>query len=91
MRSRTATYIVASGQHLFIHQPVIQFKLKPHRARARAGRIALPRFVIGASDAADIRLADPTVSALHCEILCDAQGLRVRDLDSKNGTWLARH
>ena len=42
---------------------------------------------IGARPIADLVLADAKVSSLHCEI--DAtRGLRVRDLGSKNGTWV---
>jgi DNA-binding NtrC family response regulator len=42
---------------------------------------------IGAKPIADLVLGDPKVSSLHCEV--DAtRGLRVRDLGSKNGTWV---
>jgi two-component system response regulator GlrR len=33
-------------------------------------------------------LADPSVSRFHCELVADGAGLRVRDLDSRNGTLL---
>ncbi len=58
----------------------------PDKRRQLGG--AGPRRVIGTSESADFRLTDPTVSALHCEVLADASGLRVRDLDSKNGVRL---
>jgi len=41
---------------------------------------------IGAGPA-DLRLADPKVSGLHCEVLLGAD-IRVRDLGSKNGTFV---
>jgi DNA-binding NtrC family response regulator len=42
---------------------------------------------IGARPIADLVLGDPKVSSLHCEV--DARdGLRVRDLGSKNGTFV---
>ena len=31
---------------------------------------------------------DPTVSRVHCKIEADRQGHRIRDLDSKNGTYI---
>jgi two-component system response regulator GlrR len=33
-------------------------------------------------------LADPSVSRFHCELVAESAGLKVRDLDSKNGTVL---
>jgi two-component system response regulator GlrR len=33
-------------------------------------------------------LAEPSVSRFHCELITDGAGLRVRDLDSRNGTLL---
>jgi len=46
-----------------------------------------PRLV-GTSDASDLKLADPTVSRRHLTVSPDEVGLRVRDEDSRNGTWL---
>jgi DNA-binding NtrC family response regulator len=45
------------------------------------------RFTIGAVGT-DLVLADPTVSAVHCELSWEERGLRVRDLGSKNGVVL---
>ncbi|HZS39829.1 MAG TPA: sigma 54-interacting transcriptional regulator [Polyangia bacterium] len=42
---------------------------------------------VGARELADLVLRDAKVSGLHCEITV-ADGLRVRDLDSKNGTFV---
>jgi transcriptional regulator with GAF, ATPase, and Fis domain len=42
---------------------------------------------IGARELAELVLTDPKVSGLHCEIVCGDE-LRVRDLASKNGTFL---
>ena len=40
--------------------------------------------------AADTTLAvvDPSVSRLHCELSQTEQGVRIKDLGSKNGTYL---
>jgi len=43
---------------------------------------------IGRSSVADIMIADPSVSRLHCEIEVKEDGIYVRDLDSSNGTFL---
>ena len=45
--------------------------------------------VIGSGPTADVRLSDPTVSRLHCELVCEGGSVRLRDLGSKNGCWLA--
>src|SRR5215471_17106025 len=46
-----------------------------------------PSARIGARPLADIVLADAKVSGLHCEISV-GEALRVRDLGSKNGTFV---
>jgi transcriptional regulator with PAS, ATPase and Fis domain len=43
---------------------------------------------IGTAPSCGVRLADPTVSRLHCELEIHGQGVRVTDLDSTNGTFL---
>ena len=44
---------------------------------------------IGTEPGNTLQLADETVSRFHVEITGTRQGIRVRDLDSTNGTWLA--
>ncbi len=44
--------------------------------------------VAGASDAATIVIEDPLVSRVHLELEPRADGLWVRDLGSRNGTWV---
>jgi len=46
------------------------------------------RVVIGTHEACDLVLTDPTVSRHHVEIVLVAQGYRIRDLDSSNGTLM---
>lgn len=55
-------------------------------------RLAVPwaRTVVGRRDA-DVRLADATVSARHFEIESIGGEFFVRDLGSRNGTWLNGH
>jgi len=47
----------------------------------------LPK-TFGSSRKADVRLADPAVSGLHCELLVVGDQLRIRDLGSRNGTYV---
>ncbi len=44
--------------------------------------------VVGRDPGAAIVLADPEVSALHCELRAVSEGILVRDLGSTNGTFL---
>lgn len=46
------------------------------------------RSIVGSSDHVDVRVEDDTVSRLHVELSPDIGGFWVRDLESKNGTWL---
>jgi DNA-binding NtrC family response regulator len=43
---------------------------------------------VGTHDSCDLRLSDSTVSRFHCEVSVGAGGVRVRDLESSNGTLL---
>ena len=42
--------------------------------------------IIGRSATAGVRLADPTASAMHVELSAEGDGIRIRDLESSNGT-----
>ena len=46
--------------------------------------------IVGSSCAADIVIRDPTVSARHCEIVATDGGVMVKDLGSRNGTFVGR-
>jgi len=44
--------------------------------------------LIGSSSDCDIVVTDGGVSRQHCEIRIDGRGIAIRDLDSKNGTYI---
>ena len=52
------------------------------------GDFAGDRVVVGTHESCDLVLTDPTVSRQHIEIALVPDGYRIRDLDSKNGTFL---
>jgi transcriptional regulator with PAS, ATPase and Fis domain len=54
----------------------------------RSARIDQPTFVVGGGDSADFRLTDSAISREHVRFLLTSNGVRVRDEDSKNGTFL---
>lgn len=43
---------------------------------------------LGSSRAADVRLLDPTVSAVHCRVQASERGVEVMDLGSTNGVFV---
>jgi DNA-binding NtrC family response regulator len=47
-----------------------------------------PRVTVGRSRAADLCVADPTISEFHLDAVAHAEGIELRDLDSWNGTYL---
>jgi DNA-binding NtrC family response regulator len=49
--------------------------------------VAAETIAIGSAEGNDLRLTDRTVSRYHAELATDLQGVRVRDLDSTNGTF----
>ncbi|MEO7109789.1 MAG: sigma 54-interacting transcriptional regulator [Polyangiaceae bacterium] len=50
--------------------------------------IANRAFLIGSAARADLEIADPTVSRLHAEMEPRHDGIWIRDLGSKNGTYV---
>ena len=50
--------------------------------------VPLAGIVLGASDGADVRIEDKTVSRRHASLSPAADGWVVADLGSRNGTWL---
>jgi hypothetical protein len=50
--------------------------------------LKLGRNLIGRSPINDIQVEHPTVSAQHCELILDGNGVAAHDCDSTNGTFL---
>ncbi len=46
------------------------------------------RMIVGTDPTADFRLADPTISRTHCELVVTDGRVLVRDLGSRNGTFV---
>ena len=44
------------------------------------------RAAVGTHERSDVRLTDDTVSRFHCELTVEERGVRIRDLESRNGT-----
>lgn len=58
-------------------KPVAEFRIEGSRP-----------FVMGRSSAAEVHVRDPKLSRQHCEIHATADGYFIRDLGSRNGTFV---
>lgn len=47
-----------------------------------------PRFLIGRAEECDLRLLNPLISRHHAEVLIQDDTVLIRDLGSRNGTFL---
>jgi transcriptional regulator with GAF, ATPase, and Fis domain len=57
-------------------------------SRGVAGRLTKGKARVGKAEGCELRLSDPTVSRMHCELVARPGALMIRDLDSKNGTFI---
>jgi DNA-binding NtrC family response regulator len=65
---------------------IIAFGTPAARRVPLAEALARGPVVIGSDPDADVPIEDPHVSARHCELCASAAGIRLTDLDSRNGT-----
>lgn len=73
-------------QKVQIHAWTVEVVAGPDKGRKVTTLEALIR--VGSDPASDLVLTDPTVSRSHAELERTARGLLVRDLGSRNGTWV---
>ena len=59
----------------------------PERGRSFSSA-ACERVTIGSHETCDLVIDDPTVSRFHCELVVDGGRVRVRDVGSRNGTFV---
>ncbi len=78
-------------------QPSLELKLSARRTRPLvewtdgAGSFSMElegRTLVGSSSGVAIRIADRAVSRVHAELEPRADGVWIRDLGSRNGTWI---
>jgi transcriptional regulator with GAF, ATPase, and Fis domain len=67
--------------------PALRATVSTPGARPVEAPLELAPLVIGTGADADLVVADAKVSRRHCELSVCEQGVRVRDLDSKNGVF----
>jgi two-component system, NtrC family, response regulator GlrR len=72
---------------LSVHRPTVLTVRRAALVIGKEKHVFDKRARVGAKPLADVVLKDPKVSGLHCEFTV-ADSLRVRDLGSKNGTFV---
>ena len=66
-----------------------RFYLATEGAERRTWELSSGSCSVGSDPSNDVVIDEPTVSRFHCElVVTDRVGPRVRDLGSKNGTWV---
>ena len=71
-----------------IELPSLEVGIVAPQGTEFSATLAFAPLVVGSSPECDIVLADSRVSRLHCEIRLTDRGVMVRDLGSKNGTFV---
>lgn len=88
-RNDTITIALDRQGHALARQvPVVVYRVSSGPDKKRELETTLERVLLGTAPGCHLQLTDGTVSAMHCELSFDPNGLRVRDLGSKNGTWV---
>ncbi len=82
----TATRAIPTSGLIRLRGAVLEVVAGPDRGFST--KMESPALTIGKGNDVDIRLTDPAISRRHLEVAATADGLLVRDLGSRNGTWL---
>jgi transcriptional regulator with PAS, ATPase and Fis domain len=75
-------------RHDLAELPQLTLRATTARRAPQTLTLGLQAVVVGSGDAADLALLDDHVSRCHCEVRLSPRGVLVRDLDSKNGTFV---
>ena len=76
------------GRPRALNLPTIRLTAVEGPQKRRSTSLQLGRAVIGSAKGSDFQLDDPTISSIHCEIKADDRGIRITDLESKNGIFI---
>jgi transcriptional regulator with GAF, ATPase, and Fis domain len=82
-----ATTRVAPGRRS-LRVPSVELLIVEGPGRGQRASLRAGAAKIGTAAGVDLRLADPTVSRLHCEVRVRGDAISLRDHGSTNGTWV---
>ena len=82
---------VAGRPRIEVHGGVLRVEGSGAEAGETALDVGPTARIIGRNEQCDLVLRDERVSAVHMEMVATSVGVRVRDLGSRNGTFLGAH
>jgi transcriptional regulator with PAS, ATPase and Fis domain len=71
-----------------IEVPNLELTVAPPEGPVITVKLEVAPLVLGSSAECDVALADPRVSRRHCRIALTERGVMIKDLGSKNGTFV---
>src|SRR5689334_5223819 len=71
-----------------VEVPSLVVVVSPPKGRDLEAPLAVAPLVLGSSPECDLVLVDPRVSRRHCEVVLTERGVLLRDLGSKNGSFI---
>ncbi|UQA63538.1 sigma 54-interacting transcriptional regulator [Polyangium aurulentum] len=71
-----------------VELPDLRVVVSPPSAPPVEATLGLRPLVFGSSPSCDVLVPDPLVSRRHCQLLLEERGVVLRDLGSKNGTFM---
>jgi DNA-binding NtrC family response regulator len=83
--------VYAEGGTPFVEEQRVQLHVAEGLDQGRTATLPPAGLTIGSSSKAGFTLRDPSVSRSHAELVPVPEGVRVRDLQSTNGTVVAGH
>jgi DNA-binding NtrC family response regulator len=83
---RTGLLTTSAGGEIVLRRVMVRVVSGP--SRGREALLEEGTMVLGSHPDADLTIEDPTVSRFHAELGLLADGIRVRDLGSTNGTFV---
>ena len=72
-----------------VELPSVRLTLVTHDGATQAVPLGVAPVVLGTSPECDLVVVDPRVSRRHCQVAMTERGIVIRDLGSKNGTFVA--
>ncbi|MBL8741954.1 MAG: FHA domain-containing protein, partial [Myxococcales bacterium] len=73
-----------------VELPNLRVVLTPAKGKKIEAPIGVSPLVIGSDPDCDVLVTDPRVSRKHCEIRREGRAVIIKDLGSKNGTFIDR-
>jgi transcriptional regulator with PAS, ATPase and Fis domain len=88
-KALTLTLVREDGQES-VEVPAARVRLRRPGHEDVVVELGLRPVVVGSSPECELVVDDPYVSRRHCQLSLTARGVVVRDLGSRNGTWLGQ-